>query len=226
MRVGGEHLFLGGSHCAVVCYDPRTDTWAGPVKVAGRGFEVLLASSGGLWGWSRPQAGDEPRLVCVSTASLLEAAAKAGLTWTSQQLKARREKLLAAAQPLNRAKFAIALRRFNEARRLLEEILNDTPDNAEAQLLMGFVHDTQCLGRPDEAMAWYQKVAALDEPEAALAAMVMQCWQHAAAGLWSEALAVTDAAMARFKLDYHATRDFQRMRRELAGKAPARKKSR
>ena len=141
-------------------------------------------------------------------------------------MKARREKLLAAAQPLNRAKFAIALRRFNEARRLLEEILNDTPDNAEAQLLMGFVHDTQCLGRPDEAMAWYQKVAALDEPEAALAAMVMQCWQHAAAGLWSEALAVTDAAMARFKLDYHATRDFQRMRRELAGKAPARKKSR
>ena len=220
----GRHLFVPDFGNGVVCYDPQTDTWAGPVRIGDGYFSAVFASAGGLWGKTSSDRADK-RFVCVSTASLLKAAAGAGLTWTSDQLKARRDKLVAGAPALDRAKFTIALRRFDEARRVLEKILKAEPRNAEAMLLMGFVLDYKCLNRPAEAMAWYKKAAALDTPEAALAAMVLQCWQHAAAGRWVEALAVTDAAMARFNLGDAAKRDFKNTRRALAKKARSRETS-
>jgi hypothetical protein len=148
-----SHLFLVGDS-QVICYDPAKDIWYGPL-IPGQGISYVLGAPKGIWiGTGRGPA-------FIETRKFIEKAKAMGRALTSKQFKRRQQELIEACPPLKRAKFQIAQRNFSPAVPALAAALKKDPDNAELLLLMGFVHDTGCLNKLDEAMKYYTRLAAV-----------------------------------------------------------------
>ena len=149
------HLFLIGPIDGIVCYEPISDTWFGPLSPR-HGFapECLLGTAGGVW------AGSEGSCGYFRTEDFIKAAQEAGRVMTTEQVRLRKWKLAKAAGPLAAARFDVTLRNFESARRRIEAVLAGSPDDPQALLLMAVMNDW-CLNRPDEAIAWYRRLAAL-----------------------------------------------------------------
>ncbi|HET6430374.1 MAG TPA: hypothetical protein VFJ30_18310 [Phycisphaerae bacterium] len=179
----------------LMCFDPAADRWYGPVRIkdlpnrSRRFFEVDPCRSGimaqeCLW------LGGEP-LVCVRKADLVRAAEAAGLVATSDELARRLDRAAGEGSPMDRAKFALGRRRLAEARDLLAEILREDPDDPEAVLLMGLVHDRVCLNRPDDALEYYRRLAKMTgRPDAVVSGLELQCRWHVLAGDLEKALRI------------------------------------
>jgi len=190
------HLFVEVySPTGLLCYDVEADTWYGPVKMALESVEPAgMYDPKGLW------VRNKEAFLHVRTAKVIAASKKAGRFVTSRAFREQRLAMCDAAPPLDAAKFAIALRRFDQAKSTLANVLSIDPENAEALLVMGFLHDRHCLNQPEVAMDCYERLAAIDAPPAALAGKYCLYVLHIHLGNWSEALPLGKQIVENFKL--------------------------
>jgi len=133
--------------------------------------EVNSVVSGrrGIW------MGTPSGMLFMETHVFIAAAKKAGRVITSEQFKKRQDQIILASAPLEQAKWGIMRHDFTKAVTALKAAFQKEPDNPEALLLMGFVHDACCLNKLDEAMKYYTRLSAIkDNPSARMTGLRAQ----------------------------------------------------
>jgi len=182
-------FFLDGR---ILCYEPPTDTWYGPL-----GTEPWTGSEpqggGGIW------ISSGPGLVYVNTVDFIAAARTAGRALTSEQFRQKRDEYFASREPLEQAKAAAAMKQWQTARDLAAAALDKDPKCPEALLILGLLHESCCLNEPEKALGYYARLAKIDsEPPAALAGLAHQYRVLFATGRAAEALEVGRAIERRY----------------------------
>jgi hypothetical protein len=214
----GSRLVLANGFSLTV-YDVKTDTWYGPLCFHLSG-DMLVTPDGALWGTTPSQDG----LAYVSLDDVMLQAKEAGRVMTTAEFLRRRQAFVDAAPPLDGGKLLIGMRQFDKAKSVFRQVLEAKPNQPEALLLMGFLHDRDCLRQPNEAVKYYRRLAELkDNPNASFSGMyfwmcVLQDCQR-----WDQALGLSEALLQQYPgLDQgyshyiQAARD--RCRQELAKK--------
>ena len=184
----GSHLFLVGEHAGtadLLCYEPATDTWFGPLSLDGIGDTPYpLGTARGVW------VGGPDGLAYVATADFLEAARAASRVMTTAAVAERKQKLAEAAGPFEAAKFRLLLHDFTGARQRAETILAANPNDRQALLLMAVLHDFWCLDQPDESLRWYRRLSAMEaDPSAVYTGLYGEFRIHYTLKRWDEAIA-------------------------------------
>ena len=154
-RWGSDHgallAFVGARSPGLVAWDPRTDTWYGPLglpnatRLVGGAGHVVTGTRGGVW------LPADDGVLFVSANDLLSAAKNTGRMMTTTEYRRRQRETIALMPPLDQAKLAIAMRQFDVAKQLLNQILDNDADSAQALLLMGYVHELWDANRPEAA---------------------------------------------------------------------------
>ncbi|KKK93450.1 hypothetical protein LCGC14_2692780, partial [marine sediment metagenome] len=127
---------------------------------------------------------------------------RAGLVFSSEQLKARLEERIAAASLFDQAKFAFSRHRFEQARSLLERVLLDEPANVEAVIVMGLLHERHALNRPGKALPYYQRAERMGKnPREVLAGMYLQFLWHIRTGKRDRAVNLGREMLSRYELE-------------------------
>ncbi len=158
-----EHLLLLGQRGEVLCYEPISDTWFGPIQLPAVGIGTrAIGTIDGAW------IGGSEGAVFVRTTEIIAAAKEAKRVMTSREIRKRKREQAEQAGPLAAATFALLTRDFDRAQRLAEAILTANPKDAKAILLMALLHDFWCLDRPEEALAWYDKLSTMDDNPSAI----------------------------------------------------------
>jgi tetratricopeptide (TPR) repeat protein len=142
-----------------------------------------LGTADGLW------VGGADRTVYFRTADFLDAAKAAGRVMTTAEVRRRKQQLANDAGALAAARFDLSLRNFDGVLRKAETVLAARPGDPQALLLMAVLHDFWCLNRPDQAMAWYRKLSALESDRSALyTGLYGEFRIHYALGQWDQAV--------------------------------------
>ena len=174
-----------------VAYQPATDTWYGPLLVS-----IGHAPCGtreGVWGGSLNGIG------YVRNEDFVAKAEEAGRVMTTAEFLVRRDALIEALPALERAKVYFAMRRFDEARALLEEIVRAEPRHAEALMLSGWLNDDWCTNRPDDARGYYRRLAAMeDNADACFSGHYMEFLMLGREKQWKELIELGDRIAGRF----------------------------
>lgn len=201
MVAAGPLLVFVASSPSLTAWDPKTDTWYGPLAVAGANH--ALGTRAGTW------LGTRDGVLFVSNDNLLAAAKKAGRAMTTAEFRRRQRDAVSAMPAIARAKLAFSMHQFGEAENLLGKILQDDPNCAEALLLMGNLNDSGCLGRPDEARKFYRRLAGLKtNPNASFTGMFQETIFLQEEKRWPEALAAVEEILRTFpKLSNDRRRD-------------------
>lgn len=181
-------------HQRLTVFDPKTDTWYGPV--AASGCEVTLTTpGGGLWGKISPSDG----LFYLPLDNLLEYARSAGRVVTTDEYRRRKEQLVEAAAPLDRGKLNLGMRRFDKAKAAFAQVLDADPNQPEALLLMGLLHDRNGLRRPDEAIEYYRRAADLkDNGNASYSGMYLWACVLKDGNRWPETVELCERILRRY----------------------------
>ncbi len=190
VAMGDMLAFLGKGRVQfarnVVIWDPKTDTWYGPLGVvAGSGAESnrSLGPRGGLW------LSTSNGVLFVSAEDLLATAKSAGRVMTTAEYQQRQRETIAIMPPLDQAKMAISMREFDAAEKLLNQILASDANCAEALLLLGYVNDLWCANRPEKALEYYRRLAELESnPRASYTGMYHRLALLQSQKRWPEAL--------------------------------------
>jgi hypothetical protein len=179
-----DHLFLVDPGDGITCYEPKSDTWFGPLRPRKQfGTEWPLGTDDGVWVGSANGCG------YFRTADFLKAAKAAGRVMTSAEVRQRKQKLAEEASPLAAARFEILLRKFDSARRRVEAVLANSPDDPQALLLMAVLNESWCLNRPDDALAWYRRLSALkSNPSAVYAGLYGEFRINYTLGRWDQVI--------------------------------------
>ena len=184
MAQDSSHLFIPDDF--ILCYEPATDTWYGPLETE-PWTAPLRAVSGDCGIWFSSDMG----LIYLSTADFIATARSAGRAATTEQLRQMRDEQLASLGPLEQAKGATSMRQWEKARQFCAAALEKDPASPEAMLLMGLVHESYGLNQPDKAIEYYGRLAAIkDNPPAALAGLMHQYRLHIEAKRYADALRV------------------------------------
>ena len=119
----------------VSAWNPRTDTWYGPLGVGknvhGTASQRPYGARGGLW---LPMSDG---ILFLGADDLLTAARKAGRVMTSAEYRRRQEELIATMPLLDQAKIAVSMREFDKAERLLNAALASDSALRQGALLAG-----------------------------------------------------------------------------------------
>jgi tetratricopeptide (TPR) repeat protein len=153
-------------------------------------------------------------IYCLALDEILAYAESLGRVMTTAEFRRRRQQLIDAAAPLERAKFTLGMRQFGKAKAALQQALDADPRQPEALILMGYLHDRECLDQPDEAIKNYRRAAALeDNPNASYSGMFY--WRHLLENLqrWKELADLCEAILQRFpRLDEAERQRTERLR--------------
>lgn len=114
-------------------FDPKADKWYGPVTVGNYWPSYGIGTTGALW------LGMADGIRFVRIADLVAAARKSGRVLTTKEYRRRRDAFIKASAPLDQAGFAIALRDFDRARKLLQEVLRKSPTDKDAKRLQRYL---------------------------------------------------------------------------------------
>ena len=188
VRAGPLLYSFNNSHA--VAYRPETETWYGPLVISASSFP--RGTRDGIWG-----AGFG--LDYVRNEDFLAKAQELGRVMTSAEYLKRRDAVIEAMPELERAKVCFAMRRFDDAKRLLDQITRAEPEHAEALLLLGWLHDAWCTDRPDEARRYYGRLAGMeDNRNACFSGLYMEFEMLARGKKWKELIGAGDRICARF----------------------------
>lgn len=171
----------------ILCYEPSSDTWYGPLETEPwtNPTQAVVSGRSGIW------FGADQSLVYLETADFITAAKKARRVITGQEFRRRRDEAVAASPPLERAKWALSMRRFDKSRELCAAVLEGDANNVEALLVMALLHESCCLNQPDRAMEYYGRLVAVeDNPAARFMGLVHQYRLHIDAKRYADALRV------------------------------------
>ncbi len=174
-----------------MAYRPETDTWYGPLPISAD--SAACGTRDGIWGAGFNGLG------YVRNEDFTAKAKKVGRVMTTAEYLKRRDATIEAMLPSERAKVYFAMRRFDEAERLLKDVLKDEPEHAEALLLLGWLHDAWCTNRPDEARRYYGRLAAMEaNPDACFSGLYMEFTMLKREKKWAELLELSDRICGRF----------------------------
>ena len=182
----GCRVVIDNGH--LIIYDVATDTWYGPIALF-IGGPLMPASHGIVWGG----------LTCFALDDAIAYARSTGRVMTTADYRRRLQQYIDAAKPLDRAKLALATRQFDKAKSAFQEILDADPNHGEALILMGFLHDRNCLNQPDEAIKYYRRAAALENnPVASCSGMCFWGRVLRDRGQWQETLDLCKEILRRY----------------------------
>ena len=151
----------------VLAFDPASDTWYGLLRIESTMWAPPVATRGALW------VGTSRGLLYLDLADFHRQARETGRVMTTDEFRRRRDAIIQSRPPLERAKFAFAMRRLDEAGELLDTLLAADPSQAEALLLSAYRYEPWCLDQPDEAIHFYRRLAEVDgDAEASLAGLL------------------------------------------------------
>ncbi|MGD9125937.1 MAG: tetratricopeptide repeat protein [Planctomycetia bacterium] len=172
-------IFLGDE--SLTLYDTKNDTWYGPVRLYQRaGNRILCAYATPHTLWLSVEGygnfGNTQGLERVAIKDFMARARELGRALTSKQYLEKRQVLIDALEPFDQAKVYFMIRKFKKSKALLEKILAKKPDHPEALLLMGHLHNSWCLKKPEAAIEYFQKLVDLkDNPQARFTGLYWQC---------------------------------------------------
>jgi hypothetical protein len=158
-----DRLFLFAENGAVLCYEPESDTWLGPLSLP-ESYDGIsaLGDNNGVW------VGGASHLSYVRAADFAAAARAAGRTMTSADVRRHKREHAEKAGGLEAARFDLLMRNFDSAKERTQAVLDADPANTQALLTMAVLHDFWCLNRPEEAMKWYGRLAKLQDDKSAV----------------------------------------------------------
>ena len=189
VTAGGLLVFVDRE--SVLAWDPKTDTWYGPLDTATTYY--ALGTDAGIWLAARD------RVTLLSTGNMLVTAERTGRVMTTDQYRQRQQEVIAAMSPLDRAKVAYSMRQLDQAKELAQTVLEDDPECAEALLLMGYLHDLWCMNRPETALEYYHRLAKLEsDRNASFTGMYRRFVLLRTLKRWSETLATIDEITGQF----------------------------
>lgn len=169
-----RYIYFTDTLGRIGAFDPTKELWYGPVAFDGARPSSMTPIDGNLWmvGYV---AGRNDAAFAIDREEIIRVSEANGLVVSTTEFQKRCEAALAGHQPLVKAQQLFGMRRFPEAIEVLAPLIEgDTPDKY-ALLLMGFIHDTWCLNRPDQAMQYYARLAAMQEyPDAVFTGLAAQ----------------------------------------------------
>jgi tetratricopeptide (TPR) repeat protein len=172
----------------LLVYDIAADTWYGPFSTFAGGHFVV-ASHGMVWSG----------LTCFAVDDVIAYAQRTGRVVTTAQYRRRLQQYIDGAAPLDRAKLLLATRQFDKAKAAFRQILAADPHHGEALILMGFLHDRDCLNQPDEAINYYRRAAELeDNPVASCSGMCFWARVLRDREQWQETLDLCKKILQRY----------------------------
>ena len=190
----GAHIVFT-DHRYMIVYDINSDTWYGPLNVGlgNRPLTPLATSQGMLWGtWPTG-------LTCLALDEVIPYAKSIGRAMTTTEYRQRRQQFIDVAKPLDCAKFNLGMRRFDKAKAALQQVIDAEPNQAEALLLMGFLHVRDCLNQPDEAIKYYRRAAEIENnPVASCSGMFFLACVLADRQQWKETLDMCEKILMRY----------------------------
>ncbi len=190
MVTAGDLLVFIDRDC-VLGWDPRTDTWYGPLAVLP--MHHFLGTRAGVW------LGTSYGLMFLSADNLKATAKAAGRVLTTDQYRQRQREVVAAMPPLDRALVAFSVRRFDQAKELAQTVLEDDPECVEALLLLGYLHESWALNRPEVALEYYGRLAELTaNPNASFTGMYRRLVFLRSQKRWPDVLATIEEITGQF----------------------------
>ena len=176
------------SNSSLVAYDWKADTWYGPLY-SPSSAGMLVTPEGAIWGVTPNRDG----LAYLSWDNFASQAKAAGRVVTTTEFQRRRQTFIDAAEPLDRGKLALGMAQFDRAKAAFGRVLDAKPRDPEGLLLMGLLHDRDCLNRPDDAIEYYRRLAeSRDDPSAAFTGMYLWTCVLRDQGQWKETLQSCD----------------------------------
>jgi tetratricopeptide (TPR) repeat protein len=193
-RATGSKLILTNNSSLTV-YDVKTDTWYGPLCYHLSRNKLLVTPDGSLWGTT--PAGDALGYFVLD--DVMRQATAAGRAITTTEYLRRRQAFIEAAPPLERGKLLLGMGQFDRAIAAFQKVLEAEPDQPEALLLMGFVHDRDCLKQPDEAMKYYRRLAeSPNDPNASFSGLLFWMYVLKDCQRWEEALELNETLLRQY----------------------------
>ncbi len=192
---------------SIMAWDPRSDTWYGPLPPSGTyalGWPAGFPPAGGprppgAYPLGVPAGVWISGLRFIAAEDVLAAARRAGRVMTTAEYRKRQEEIVAAMPPLDRAKAEFTMHRFDAAKALLDEILKNDPASPEALLLMGWLHDIWCANEPETALRYYRRLADVtSNPRASVEGWYQQMCLLGKLQRWPETLAAAEHIKSRF----------------------------
>ena len=207
----GRYLWFAGGH---VIYDPQEQRWYGPLmRPVSAGYSV--ATPAGLW------MGGCYSMWFIDREAYMAAARKAGRAIRSEQYVRRRDVAIAKLPAVPRARYLLALRKFDEAEDVLEAHLKEHKDDPLALLLMGMVQDVWGQNDLERAEACYRRLSEMKEPKPRFTGMYMYLHLLVHKKQWSRAQSFLNRIRSTFPRIYEdydrdITRLGKRIRKAMA----------
>ncbi len=211
----GRYLWFAGKH---VLYDPQEKRWYGPLmRPVSAGYSI--ATPAGLW------MGGCYSMWFIDREEYMAAAKKAGRAIRSEQYVCLRDVAIAKLPAVPRARYLLALRKFDEAEDVLEAHLKEHADDPLALLLMGMVQDAWGQNDLKRAEACYRRLSEMKDPKHRFTGMYMHLHLLVHQKQWSQAQSFLNrmrSTFPRIDEDYDADikRLGKRIRKALANGGP------
>lgn len=218
----GRYLWFAGKH---MLYDPQNQRWYGPLmRPWSAGYSI--ATTAGLW------VGGGSAMYFIDREKYMAAAKKAGRAIRCEQYIPLRDAAIAKISAVPRAWYLLALRKFDEAEKVLEAHLGKHADDPLAILLMGMVQDAWGLKDLKRAEACYIRLSKMKEPKPRFTGMYMQLHLLVRQKRWSQAQSFLKRIRSTFPRIYEdydkditwLGRQIRKALNDKAKPAPVRKK--
>ena len=202
---------------ACILYEPRKDRWHGPVTFSIRGVqhppEAIATDKGFVFGGETLQY--------VSIADMIAPDGASDNAITSEQYRRRLKDVAKNLSELDKAKMAFAEQDFARSEAMLKGILKQDATNAEAMYLLGLMHHPACRNQPEVALEWFDRLAKMDDPSAALTGSLMRYYLEVDLQQWQEARDTGNRILSAYKLDEFINTHFRQVHAKIVKKAAA-----
>jgi len=201
----GRYLWFAGSE---VLYDPQSKTWYGPL-MPGSSPGYCLATSGGLW------VGARRFMWFIDRQKYMAAARAGGRAVNTEDYVRLRDAAIAKIPPVPQARELMALRKFAQAKDVLDPHLKAKPDDPHAILLAGMVNDSWGLNDIQAAKGYYTRLEEMADPAARFTGMYMRLHMEIHEKKWPDAAATVKLIRNTFPA---LSEDFEREIADLSAK--------
>lgn len=162
----------------------------------------------------------------IDREAYMAAARKAGRAIRCEQYVLRRDAAIAKLPAVPRARYLLALRKFDEAESVLEAHLEEHKDDPLALLLMGMVQDVWGQNNLGRAEACYRRLSEMKELKPKFTGMYMQLHLLVQQKQWSLAQSLLNRMRSTFpRVHEDYDKDVTRLAKQIKKANPPKKTS-